>query len=248
MGADVTVIQHGADCPPARLGDWLAEAGWPVRVLRGDGGDRVPDSATGLAGLVVLGGPMGAYDDASYPWLTATKALLASAVAEGVPTLGVCLGHQLLAVATGGRVERCPTGRQAGLTPVALTAAGRADPLLAGSDGAPAVHWNQDLVVDLPPQAELLARSPAGVQAIRVGLALGVQFHPEVDPTIVRGWADRNVAAGQLSRNAADRTLAALAAADADLIRTWRGFTHRFADRLLIRREDPSGAITTYPR
>jgi len=175
---------------------------------------------------------MGAYDDAAHPWLSATKALLRDAVARGVPTLGICLGHQLLAVATGGRVRPNPTGRQIGLAPLGLTAAGRADPLLAGFDRAPVVHWNQDLVVEPPPGSDVLARSSTGIQALRIGSALGVQFHPEVGPATIRRWAERYVSGDQVSRTHADQQLAAITAADDELRRTWQGFTLRFAASL----------------
>lgn len=232
MRPPVLVIEHADDCRPGRVGEWLAAAGWPLAVRRAQHGDAVPDSAADLAGLVVLGGPMGAYDDAVHPWLTATKTLLRDAVTRGVPTLGICLGHQLLAVATGGRVEPNPAGRQVGLAPLELTAAGRADPLLGGFRGAPAVHWNCDLVVEPPPGAAVLARSSTGIQALRIGSAVGVQFHPEVSPATVRRWAERYVGGGQVARTDADRQLAAIAAADDELQHTWRAFTVAFAASL----------------
>ncbi len=104
---------------------------------------------------------MGACDDAVAPWLAPTRALIADAVARGVPTLGVCLGHQLAAVALGGAVERNPSGRTVGLVPVRLTDAGASDPLLAGLGGLPAVHYNDDVVLEAP-AGTVLATLPDG--------------------------------------------------------------------------------------
>lgn len=197
----------------------------------------MPDDVERLSGLVVLGGPMGAYDDAAHSWLGPTKALLRSAVAAGVPTLAICLGHQLLAVAGGGRVRRA-VRRQVGLIPIGLTDEGLGDPLFGAlPEGAAALHSNADLVVEPPPGSVVLARSAAGIQAMRLGSAVGLQFHPEVDPPIFRRWLGGHVASAAVSQDDADRHLAALAAADADLEQTWRAFTRRFAASL----PDPSG-------
>ena len=166
----VLVIQHTPVCPPGRVGDWLTESGCALEVIHPYAGESQPADLSGYAGLVVLGGEMGAYDDEIAPWLPATRALLAEAVAQGVPTLAICLGHQLLAVATGGRVARSAAGQQGGTLPVGLLPRAAADPLFAAVPaGAVATHWNNDLVVELPPGAVELARTPAGVQALRLG-------------------------------------------------------------------------------
>ena len=227
----VLVIQHTPVCPPGRVGDWLAESGCVLEVSRPYAGDPQPTHLAGYAGLVVLGGEMGAYDDDVAPWLPATRALLAAAAAEGVPTLAICLGHQLLAVATGGRVARSLGGQQGGTLAVGLLPAAAGDPLFAAvPDGAVATHWNNDLVVELPPGAVELARTPAGVQALRLGrVAWGVQFHPEVDIALVRPWAAADVGSGQLAPERAETWLAEVATADASLVATWRPFVHRFA-------------------
>ena len=231
------VVQHTVVCPPGRVGAWLTESGWALEVVRPYAGDPQPSHVTGYAGLVVLGGEMGAYDDGIAPWLPATRALLTEAVAEGVPTLAICLGHQLLAVATGGRVARSTDGQQGGTHPVGLLPAAAEDPLFAAvPDGAVATHWNNDLVVELPPSAVELARTPAGVQALRLGgAAWGVQFHPEVDLALVRPWAAADVGSGELAPERAETWLAEVATADAALVATWRPFVHRFAALLPAR-------------
>ncbi len=233
----VLVVQHTAVCPPGRVGGWLTESGCDLDVVRPYAGESQPRDLSGHAGLVVLGGEMGAYDDATAPWLPATRALLARSVVEAVPTLGICLGHQLLAVATGGRVARSVTGQQGGTLPVGLLPSAAEDALFAAVPAdAVATHWNNDLVVELPPDAVELARTPAGVQALRLGRAAwGVQFHPEVHLALVRPWAAADVGSGQLAPERAESWLAEVARDDAALVAAWRPFVERFAALLPAR-------------
>lgn len=202
--ARVLVIQHEDDCPVGMIGPWLEEAGVGVDVLPAHDGLAVPAALAGHDGLVVLGGEMGAEDDAQHHWLRPTRALVAATVSSGLPFLGVCLGHQLGAVALGGQVRRNPMGPLHRLVPLRLTEEGLADPLTGHtSPGTTVLHWNNDVVTELPPGATLLAEAPDGsVQAARFGTrAWGVQFHPEVDPDIVAGWspgADREEELAQI--------------------------------------------------
>lgn len=172
MSSRLLVIQHENDAPAAWLGQWWNDLGLELTVVRGHLGEAVPGPGqwSGYDGLVVLGGAMSACDDAVAPWLAPTRDLIADAVAREVPTLGVCLGHQLASVALGGSVGRNPSGRTTGVVPVALTDAGASDPLLAGVDGALAVHYNDDVVLEVPTGATVLATLPDGrPQALRFG-------------------------------------------------------------------------------
>jgi GMP synthase (glutamine-hydrolysing) len=225
-------LQHTDDCPPGWFGEWVTDAGAAYEVAHGGRGDEIPESLDGYAGLIVLGGDMGANDDADNPWLPPTKSLIAAAVRSGKCFLGICLGHQLAAVALGGEVGPNPHGHSTGLTRVTLTAAGRDDPLLgAVADTARAVQWNNDIVSRLPESSELLATSPDGTaQAIRYGeRAWSVQFHPEVSPAIFNGWTvDRDGPYVPPGLELAD-VVKEIAAAGPELRRSWAPLAARFA-------------------
>jgi len=189
----ILVVQHQDDCPPALVGEWLIEAGCTLDVRRPYAGDPLPGDLREHDAVFVLGGSMGADDDAVHPWLAPTKELIRLGAAGGVPVLGSCLGHQLCAVALGGAVEANPQGPQIGVTAIGWSEAAESDRLCAGlTDRAVAVHWNNDVVTDLPGSAVVLARAPRGeVQAVRLAPTVwGIQWHPEVDDALVAPWAD----------------------------------------------------------
>ncbi|MGI8992758.1 MAG: type 1 glutamine amidotransferase [Nocardioidaceae bacterium] len=232
MSARLLVVMHEDDCPPGWFGDWFLDAGvrydaWPAHRT------PLPDHLSGYDGLVVLGGEMGAYDDADHPWLTDTKRLIAAAVTDTTPFLGICLGHQLAAVALGGEVRRNTHGHARGLTPFRPNAAGRVDPLLgAVDDGAPALQWNRDVVTRLPTAATELATSPDGtVQAARFGqCAWGVQFHPETSPEIFYSWTLGDGVVGQPAEVDVPAAYAAVLDGEAELRRSWQSLAFRFAE------------------
>ncbi|RYJ05935.1 MAG: type 1 glutamine amidotransferase, partial [Actinomycetales bacterium] len=121
----ILVVEHDAECPPALFGTWLEEAGCELDVVRPHAGDELP-ALDGYDGLVVLGGPMGADDDEKHAWIGPVKQQLRDADAAGLPTLGICLGHQLIAAALGGTVRRNDRGQQVGLLGVGWTGAAAA--------------------------------------------------------------------------------------------------------------------------
>jgi GMP synthase (glutamine-hydrolysing) len=183
------VVQHVAHEGPGSLADALVHAGSALQTVRVDRGDPVPgpEAVGSMAGLVVLGGPMGVHDDAR--WLADERALLAAAVAGGLPVLGVCLGAQQLAAALGAQVVTGPEP-ELGVGVVHLTTDALSDPVFGPSPSPlPCVHWHADTFA-LPDGAVLLARTDAYEnQAFRVGRrAYGLQFHVEVTAELVGRW------------------------------------------------------------
>lgn len=110
----ILVVQHETDCPPGLVA--RPELRADMRIVHPYRGDAVPTSLKPGDALIVLGGEMGAMDDAQYPWLTQTKELIAEAVSAEIPTLLICLGHQLGAVALGGAIGQYEAGRS-GVSP-----------------------------------------------------------------------------------------------------------------------------------
>jgi GMP synthase-like glutamine amidotransferase len=181
-------IHHVRHEPAALISAMAAERGVTPDVRVIPDGDPLP-RAIDLDGLVVMGGPMGAFDDAAHPNLPGERALLAAAVERGLPVLGVCLGAQLLAAALGAKVYRGPL-LEVGLSEVEVVTD---DPVLgAAGSRLPAMHWHHD-TFDLPAGGVWLARSALYPhQAFRVGeRAWGLQFHVELDAELAAAWAPR---------------------------------------------------------
>jgi GMP synthase (glutamine-hydrolysing) len=192
VGRRIVVVEHTAAAPLGNFGEWLSDA-VEIETIQPHAGAEVP--ATVDSGLIVLGGPMSAPDDAAAPWLRAVRRLLVNAVADDVPTLGICLGAQLLALACGGAVEvASAAGREAGVIDVRWTSEATNDRLVGGLvDPYPAASMHVDAVSRLPPGAVWLAASELYPhQAFRVAdSAWGLQFHPEVTLTAYRSWAHK---------------------------------------------------------
>ncbi|GDY33618.1 type 1 glutamine amidotransferase [Gandjariella thermophila] len=247
MTPRLLVLQLSRSDPPGRLGEWLTSAGAELELVQaGEGG--LPAGLDAYQGVVCLGGEMGAYDDAEHPWLAGVRMLLGRAVAGAVPVLAVCLGAQLLAVATGGQVRRGPHGAEIGPMLVAKRDAALRDPLFALLPLTPDVlQFHDDEVHVLPPRAELLAASPRYPhQAFRVGpSAYGLQFHIETTPELVTGWARE--AFGPDADLPQALSPQRLAEAHADIAETWQPFAERFVELAAGKLEPPTGRRRDLP-
>jgi GMP synthase (glutamine-hydrolysing) len=209
-------------------------------------GADLPADLRGFAGLVVLGGAMGAMDDVVAPWLPHERALLREAVVGELPTLAICLGAQLLAAANGGRVARNPEGPEIGAQLIAKRSAAATDPLFGSMPITPdVIQWHYDAVITLPPGAIQLAGSPVCEnQLYRLGrLAWGLQFHIETTPEVVRGWAVTD--ADGLDGYDLDLILSRSDAVHDDLVEVWRPIVHAFAD--IVRDPSSVAASRTVP-
>jgi GMP synthase (glutamine-hydrolysing) len=225
--ARALIVQHTASEGLGWLQEWLPAAGLDVHPIHPYLGHRVPPSVEGDA-LIVLGGPMGAYDDEQAPWLPSVRSLLKTAVDDGVPTLGICLGAQLLAAACGGAVERGVTGPELGLGSVNVAVGD--DLLVPGV--LPVMQWHFDSVTRLPIEAVLLGSSDRyAVQAFRVGDgAWGMQFHVEATLPMVADWAQSDAAQVRAAFGREPEDLVAeVAAAEAGLVATGELIAQRFA-------------------
>lgn len=183
------VIQHVPFEGPGLIAQLALREGLSVEVCRVFE-EACPTDARGLAGLVVMGGPMGVNDTNHYPHLADELELIQSALAHRTPILGVCLGAQLLAHALGARVYPGEE-QEIGCGTVTLTPDGRSDPVLGAPAAAvlPVFHWHGE-TFDLPDGAVGLARSERYAnQAFRFGRCVyGLQFHVEVDRELADGW------------------------------------------------------------
>jgi len=155
-----------------------------------------PDLETQAAkadGVILSGSPRDAWSDE--PAILRLVGLLRVAVNSGQPVFGVCFGHQLLARAFGGKVERNPAGWEIGLSDVTLTTAGHQCGLFAGLPSPlRVIESHQDAVLTLPPDATLLGSTAhSSIQAFALGdRTFGVQFHPEMNGDILRHlWSGR---------------------------------------------------------
>lgn len=219
------IIQNDPEVPPGNLLDGLER---PYRLHHPYQNGRLP-ALENISGLIVLGGAMGANDDARHPFLSDLKHLIREAVESGIPYLGICLGGQLLATVLGARVVS-HRWEELGTLSVQLTAAGRQDILFSGIDESfSTFQWHHDSF-DLPDGATLLASSTACPhQAFRVGeAAWGLQFHPEVTESIIRAWCRWDAAT--MART--DEMLAAFTAQATDCQQTARSMLANFLGQL----------------
>ncbi|WP_306119135.1 MULTISPECIES: glutamine amidotransferase [unclassified Roseitalea] len=138
--------------------------------------------------LIVLGGPIGAYDNEAYPFLAEEIAILEQRLAANRPTLGICLGAQLIARAAGARVYP-GRAKEIGFAPIRLTQAGQSSCLTPFADEPMTLHWHGD-TFDLPAGAERLASTDlCENQAFTMGPNIvGFQFHPEASAKGFEKW------------------------------------------------------------
>ncbi len=177
--------------------------------------------------LIVLGGPIGVYETRDYPFLAEEIAAIGARLQAKKPTLGICLGAQMMAAALGAPVGPGP-GREIGYAPLTLTEAGQNAPL-AALRGVDVLHWHGD-AFGLPEGAVSLASTPlCPHQAFALDkYALALQFHAEVEPAALESWlvghacelAKVGIKPGDLRAQAAAKG-EATAAAGEKMFRAW---------------------------
>ncbi|MEP0826527.1 MAG: type 1 glutamine amidotransferase [Nitrososphaera sp.] len=159
--------------------------GFEIETINAQQGGTVPATSKGYAAVVVLGGPMAVYDNLSY--LQKEQDLIKDSIKNNTPVLGICLGSQLIAQAAGGKVYKGGK-KEIGLSSVYITPASSNDIFRGVTDKTIRVfQWHGD-TYDLPSNAKMLAYSDLYPQAFRIGSAVGVQFHLEVDKPMIESW------------------------------------------------------------
>jgi len=182
----VLVLQHLAADGPACLGHWLAARGVPFDLVNAEAGQSAPADLSGHAALAILGGEMSANDP--LPGLRRAEALVREAVRDGVPTIGHCLGGQLMARALGASVVVSPTP-EIGWQPLQVLAGPEAAAWLGAPGERSVFQWHFESF-DLPPGAVRLAGSTACPnQAFALGPHLALQFHVELDDEKLQRWS-----------------------------------------------------------
>ena len=187
----VIIIKHIDIEGPGTIGDFLDGNGIPYHIIDIFNGEPLPDSLSNTSAVIVLGGPMNVYEEDKYPFLKEEDKYLKEVIAEGLPTLGFCLGAQLIAKAKGAKVKKAPQ-KEIGWFKILLNRNGSSDPLFQEFPGEVDVfQWHGD-TFDIPDGAVKLAESElCSNQAYRIGDNIyGLQFHVEVTDELIYQWID----------------------------------------------------------
>ena len=198
----ILVFQHMEAGHPGIFRDCLRGDRIDWHAVRLDRGEPIPE-LRGFDALWVMGGPQDVWEEAEHPWLADEKAAIREAVrGRAMPFLGICLGHQLLADALGGKVEPA-AAPEIGVFEVVLNGGAADHPLFAGlPERSRFLQWHRAEVRRPPQGASVLATSPrCAIQAIAVGArAFGLQCHAEVDQAILDEWLGMPAVAADLVR------------------------------------------------
>ncbi|GAA1972302.1 type 1 glutamine amidotransferase [Catenulispora subtropica] len=217
----ILIIQHEDGTGPGLVGDRLAALGAELDLRHPWNGEDLPADLSGHDALIVLGGAQAAYEPIG--WWPPVFELLREAVRRDLPTLAICLGAQLLAVACGGEVRRAARSEVGLCTPVRYpTPDDLFDTLPVG---ARTVQWHGDEISVLPDGAVPLMHCADGFphQAYRMGSRVwAVQFHPEVLAAETRLWSVSDPIID------AEAVLDDIAAAENELRRVWGAFSERW--------------------
>jgi GMP synthase-like glutamine amidotransferase len=185
----VAVVRSQQSCPLGALEEVFVEAAVPWHYVDAYDGHSLPGTSD-VSGLIILGGAMNVDETATYPHLLPLRELVRNAVDTGLPTLGICLGAQVLARALGADVSKAPV-KEVGFVNVQATIEGESDPVMSAFAPAAKVFQFHEDSIELPSGAELLyANDTNPVQAFRIGNAYGVQFHFEVTENEITNWSD----------------------------------------------------------
>ena len=189
MTSDLMVIQNYPLGEAGLIEEVARERDRTVHFVRPFEGDQVPKDAEDAWAVVVLGGPMAAWQDDEHPSLKDVAGLLWRCIAADTPTLAICLGAQLLARAAGARNYKGGMP-EIGWYNLDVTAEGKRDPLFSNLGPSPKFYFSHTDTFDLPANAELLASTRLYPnQAFRLGKRVyGVGFHPEKTDAMIERY------------------------------------------------------------
>ena len=180
---NIHVLQHVPFEGPGIITDWCLSHGHQMDITPLYSPDHRLPSVDAVDLLIIMGGPMGAYEEDIYPWLKEEKAFIQTFLQQDKPVLGICLGAQLLAVCSGAIVRPAPQ-KEIGWFPVKPTAAARNEPWFHSlfENNPILFHWHGDRF-EIPKHAVDLALTEANDNQafLLYEKALGLQFHAEVN-------------------------------------------------------------------
>lgn len=224
----ILAIQNDETDPPHLAGRWLEEQGHEIVVLHAYRGEEVPPEVpAGIDALMPLGGHMGALDDHVAPWLANERAMIVDAVSREIPIFAICLGAQLVAAALGGEVRRA-TESEIGIYEISPTQI--TDPVFQLSAPVIAAQWHEDIVTKLPENAVRLASSPlCENQIYKFGpMSYAVQFHPEIDSSIIHTWEEH--ADNAFIESGKSSVESEVAAVESQLFNIWKPTVQRWGE------------------
>lgn len=201
MFRHLSVLQNDPTSTIELVADWFDEFGVDYTIYKLFDNEFPTDLGDAL---LVLGGRPSANQDDEYPFLADARMIIREAVEANIPMFGICLGMQLLTLAMGGTMDiRGPRGVESGAVKINWESEAFSDPVLSAlartyPDGAMVSADHADGILEIPPGAQVLANSDKYIHAIRLGSAIGVQFHPEAGPQRLSLW--------EKSRNKAPQT------------------------------------------
>jgi len=182
-------VNHQLDAGPGVFAEEAHAKGWALDEWLIPSGEPPPADPLTYDAVLSFGGAMHADQESEHPWLAQEKEILSGLLDAGVPTMGVCLGSQLLAEAAGASVVRADEP-EIGWFDIEVTTQGARDPVIGAlAPRFEALQWHS-YRSPLPPYAVELALSPLALQAYRIGeVAWGIQFHAEASEIDASSWA-----------------------------------------------------------
>lgn len=184
LSKNILVIQNIGCEHLGNLSRLFESDGYNVLLLNSQK-DLIPTDLLSYSGIIILGGPMSVYDN--YDYLKDQQKLIKKAVDMKIPTLGICLGSQLIAEAMGGKVYPGNL-KEIGWCDIEITENGNRDIFNGIATSKNKVfQWHGD-TFQLPESAIILAKSDTYIQAFRINTAIGIQFHIEINESMIEEW------------------------------------------------------------